>query len=117
MFSRGQSFFQEAEKLWIAQAGRPTLPSIQALLLMCNLYVIKRGVLSLAQLTQPTRSVSCQGDGARGWYLLRQAVQLGEELGLLMHPRGARRRSIGDESSETERVRAITAWGLFCLNL
>lgn len=117
MFSRGQSFFQEAEKLWIAQAGRPTLPNIQALLLMCNVYVIKRGVLCLAQLTEPTRSVSCQGDATRGWYLLRQAVQLGEELGLFMHPRGARLRSIGDETSERERVRAITAWGVFSLNL
>lgn len=44
-FSRGQHFFQEAEKLWTAQRGRQTLSNIQALLMMCSVYVIRCNVL------------------------------------------------------------------------
>lgn len=48
MFSRGNDFFKEAERLWSAEEGRPTLPNIQALLLMSNVYVLdsieRRGV-------------------------------------------------------------------------
>lgn len=38
-FSRGQSFFEEAERLLKPQEGLATLTNIQALLMMCHVYV------------------------------------------------------------------------------
>lgn len=35
---RGEVFLAEAERLWKAQEGRPSLPNIKALLLMCSVY-------------------------------------------------------------------------------
>ncbi|KAJ5088930.1 transcriptional regulator family: Fungal Specific TF [Penicillium argentinense] len=100
MFSRGNDFFKEAERLWVAQEGRPTLPNIQALLLMSNV-------------------VSRQGNTAQGWFMLRQAVHLGEELSLFELPRGAAHLDPGGKIifSGMERVRALAAWAVFTLNL
>lgn len=36
--TRGQNFFEEAERLWKAERGRPTLANIQAVTLMSRLY-------------------------------------------------------------------------------
>lgn len=44
-YFRGEAFFAEAERLWKAQEGRPSLPNIQALLLMCSVYVLHKTIL------------------------------------------------------------------------
>jgi hypothetical protein len=62
------------------------------------------------------RRLSCQGNTSLGWLMLRQAVQLGQDIGLFMLPRAAFPHS-EVMSPEMERVRAITAWGIFSLNL
>ncbi|KAJ5666219.1 Transcription factor [Penicillium maclennaniae] len=121
-FSRGQHFFQEAERLWNAQRGRQTLSNIQALLMMCSVLL-------------------SQGEVQQGWFLLRQAAQMGQDMGLLMLPRVVNpfkeeirfvmpsiselsddhvKREDDDEDSilhQMERIRTITAWGIFNLNL
>lgn len=62
--------------------------------------------------------VSHQGDTARGWYILRQAVQLGKALGLFERPRRARLGLVREAlSSEWKRVCALAAWATFTLNL
>lgn len=48
--------------------------------------------------------------------MLRQAVQMGQDTGLFMLPR-AINTSSQDMSPEMARVRAVTAWGLYSLNL
>lgn len=48
--------------------------------------------------------------------MLRQAVQMGQDIGLFVLPR-AIHASSQDMSPEMERVRAVTAWGLYSLNL
>ncbi|KAJ5324749.1 Transcription factor [Penicillium atrosanguineum] len=120
-FSRGQHFLQEAERLWAAQRGRQTLPNIQALLMMCSVLL-------------------SQGEIQQGWFLLRQAAQMGQDMGLLMLPRTVNpfkeyigfampsaselsddevKRKDGDEGSilhQMEHIRTITAWGIFNLN-
>ena len=60
--------------------------------------------------------LSCQGKASLGWLMLKQAVELAKDLDLFKHPNGLHRprREI---SPEMERVRAITAWGIFSLNL
>lgn len=84
-----------------------------------------------------------QGKVRQGWFLLRQAAQMGQDMGLLMLPRviqpsregmglfvlpGVAGASDDDEiknededegimSPEMERIRTITAWGIFNLNL
>lgn len=40
MNSRGQHFYQEAERLWKAEEGRVTLPNIQGMIFMCYVYVV-----------------------------------------------------------------------------
>lgn len=74
--------------------------------------------MAVGKADQTMCRVSCQGDPARGWYLLRQAVHLGEELSLFMRPRGPHLHSFGEViSSDMDRVSVITAWGIFSLNL
>ncbi|KAJ6108528.1 Transcription factor [Penicillium sp. IBT 18751x] len=121
-FSRGKHFFQEAERLWNAQRGRQTLSNIQALLMMCSVLL-------------------SQGEVQQAWFLLRQAAQMGQDMGLLMLPRFVNpfkeeirfvmpsiselsddhvKREDDDEDSilhQMERIRTITAWGIFNLNL
>ncbi|CEJ59229.1 hypothetical protein PMG11_07860 [Penicillium brasilianum] len=93
-FSRGQSFFEEAERLLKPQEGLATLTNIQALLMM----------------------LSQQGKSSRAWWILRGAVQMAQDMGLFTFPEVAHS-STEAMSPEMERVRAITAWGVFSLNL
>lgn len=82
-----------------------------------------------------------QGEVQQGWFLLRQAAQMGQDMGLLMLPRivNPSKEDIrfampsaselfdddvkcedDDEGStlhQMERIRTITAWGIFNLNL
>ncbi|KAJ5176089.1 uncharacterized protein N7482_001966 [Penicillium canariense] len=97
VFSRGQSFFDEAERLLKPQEGLPSLTNIQALLMMCCV-------------------LSYQGKTSRAWWILRGAVQLAQDMDLFSSPQKAH--PSGEAMSpEMERVRAITAWGIFGLNL
>jgi hypothetical protein len=81
-----------------------------------------------------------QGDIQQGWFLLRQAAQMGQDMGLLMLLRTVNpfngdvgfampsaselsdnnvKRQDGDEGTilhQMERTRTITAWGIFNLN-
>ncbi|KAJ5569742.1 uncharacterized protein N7459_009172 [Penicillium hispanicum] len=91
VFSRGQIFLEEAERLLRAQDGRSTLCNIQALLLMCYLF-------------------SYQGNTNMAWVMLRQGVQHAQDMGLFMLPH-ERGQPEENGSPEMERVRAITAWG------
>ncbi|KAJ5320120.1 hypothetical protein PENANT_c025G05033 [Penicillium antarcticum] len=90
-FSRGRSFFCEAERLWKAEKGRANLTNIQALLLMCCV-------------------LKFQGQVQQGWLMLRQAVRLAEEMGLLDVSTLSRPKN--KMLPEIERVRTITAWGI-----
>ncbi|KAJ5240448.1 transcriptional regulator family: Fungal Specific TF [Penicillium citrinum] len=84
-FSRGDSFFQAAERLWRAQNGRPTLPNIQTLLLMCSVYVSALYCISIhfgKVKAEQKRKLSFQGNNSLRWLTLRQAVQLGQDIGL-----------------------------------
>jgi hypothetical protein len=47
--------------------------------------------------------------------MLQQAIQLAHDIGLFMLPR-AKHRCRENMTSEMERARAITAWGIFSLN-
>jgi hypothetical protein len=88
-------------------------------------------------LIQLHRLVS-QGEVHHGWFLLRQAAQMGQDMGLLMLPRvlnqdmglfvmpvaselsdDVKREDHYEEtlSHQMERVRTTTAWGIFNLNL
>lgn len=57
----------------------------------------------------------CQGRARVSWLTLRQAVQLAQDLGMFRAPRALQ--YWGQLSAETQRVRAITAWGTFMVNL
>ncbi|KAJ5747544.1 uncharacterized protein N7511_009240 [Penicillium nucicola] len=94
-FSRGRNFFCEAKRLWKAENGRANLTNIQALLLMCCV-------------------LKFQGKVDKGWLMLRQAVRLAEEIGILEG--STLPRSEDRILPEIERVRAITAWGILQLN-
>lgn len=89
-------------------------------------------------LIQPHRLAS-QGEVHHGWFLLRQAAQMGQDMGLLMLPRFLNQdmglfvmpvvSELSDDdvkreddyedtlSHQMERVRTTTAWGIFNLNL
>ncbi|KAJ5974241.1 hypothetical protein N7481_011451 [Penicillium waksmanii] len=96
---RGETFFAEAERLWKAQEGRPSLPNIQALLLMCSV-------------------LSCQGKANLGWLMLQQAVQLARDMDLLILPEAPNSKHMFkyDITPDMEHVRNITAWGISSLN-
>ncbi|KAL3467043.1 fungal-specific transcription factor domain-containing protein [Aspergillus heterothallicus] len=94
--SRGQHFFKEAEKQWKAQEGQPSLANIQALALMSH-------------------NLKLQGKDNASWLYLRQAVQLGQDIGIFRSPR--LRHSEWDQMpEELKRASARTAWGVFILN-
>ncbi|KAJ5787765.1 Transcription factor [Penicillium paradoxum] len=97
--SRGQSFFNEAQRLWEADCDDDgdddrEIPKIQALLLMCCVF-------------------KYQGRAKKGWMMLTQAIQLGRDIGLVDAPADSQNKT----SPEVERVRTITAWGIFNLSL
>ncbi|KAJ5473929.1 Transcription factor [Penicillium sp. IBT 31633x] len=96
-FSRGQGFFYEAQRLWEAETDEEDdrdLPKIQALMLMCCV-------------------LKCQGRVKKSWMMLTQAIQLGRDIALFDTPAELQI----NMSPELERVRTITAWGLFNLSL
>ncbi|KAJ5825097.1 Transcription factor [Penicillium robsamsonii] len=90
VFSRGQNFFYEAQRLWEVEDDDHDLPNIQALLLMCCVF-------------------KCQGRVRKSWMMLSQAVQLARDIGLFDAPAGSKNKML----PEMERVRTITAWGVF----
>ncbi|KAK9847630.1 hypothetical protein MYU51_018497 [Penicillium brevicompactum] len=95
-FSKGQLFFDEAQRLWETELETSlspiSLPNIQALLLMCCLFKL-------------------QGRVKKGWVVLGQAVLMAQGIGLFDTP------SMKQDTivSEMEHVRTITAWGIFNL--
>ncbi|KAL2800285.1 fungal-specific transcription factor domain-containing protein [Aspergillus keveii] len=96
VYSRGQHFFEEAERQWKAQEGRPSLANIQALALMSH-------------------NLKLQGKDNASWLYLRQAVQLEQDIGIF--------RSSSSRPSEWDRMSdelkyssARTAWGVFIMN-
>ncbi|KAL4797143.1 fungal-specific transcription factor domain-containing protein [Aspergillus venezuelensis] len=94
--SRGQHFFEEAETRWKAEEGRPSLANIQALVLMSH-------------------NLKLQGKDNASWLYLRQAVQLGQDMGLFSIPKSKH----GDWDQMPEEVRhagARTAWSIFIVN-
>ncbi|KAL4784036.1 hypothetical protein BJX76DRAFT_348164 [Aspergillus varians] len=94
--SLGQHFFEEAETRWKAEEGRPCLANIQALALMSH-------------------NLKLQGKDNASWLYLRQAVQLGQDIGLFNLPRS--RHSDWDHVSDRIRhAGARTAWSIFVLN-
>lgn len=94
--SKGAHFFNEAELLWKAEEGRPSLANIQALALMSHVLKLK-------------------GKPDVGWLLLRQAVQLGQDFGFFQAPRTGHRKW-RDTSVDMQSAGATAAWGLFILN-
>lgn len=60
--------------------------------------------------------LSGQGKLGLGWRRLGQAYLLARDMGLFLGP-GAVYPSQSDMSPEMERIRTITSWGLFSLNL
>ncbi|KAL4944621.1 hypothetical protein BDV06DRAFT_81933 [Aspergillus oleicola] len=94
--SRGQHFFEEAESRWKAEEGRPSLANTQALVLMSH-------------------NLRLQGKDNASWLYLRQAVQLGQDMGLFSLPKS--RHSDWDQMPEQVRhAGARTAWSIFILN-
>ncbi|OQE41917.1 hypothetical protein PENCOP_c004G06245 [Penicillium coprophilum] len=89
-FSRGQNFFREAQRLWEVEDDDPDLPNIQALLLMCCVF-------------------KCQGRIKKSWMVLSQAVQMARDIGLFDTLAVLKDKTL----PEMERVRTITAWGVF----
>lgn len=73
--------------------------------------------MAVEEADQAMCRVSCQGDTTRGWYILRQAVHLGQELGLFTFPNNVHLPSFGESLPERDRISAITAWGIFSSNL
>ncbi|RAK71240.1 putative C6 transcription factor [Aspergillus fijiensis CBS 313.89] len=92
--TRGQNFFEEAERLWKAERGRPTLANIQAVTLM-------------------SRFLQFQGQRQASWLMLKQAVQLAKDIGLFHSPR---RHWGSDMPAKTRHVYAVAAWGLYIMN-
>jgi hypothetical protein len=60
------------------------------------------------------RRLKSQGQVGQGWLMLRQAVRLAEQMRIL-HP-STLSRPKNKMLPEIERVRTITAWGIFHLN-
>ncbi|OJJ52511.1 hypothetical protein ASPSYDRAFT_62822 [Aspergillus sydowii CBS 593.65] len=95
--SRGQNFFREAEKCWRAEEGRPSLANIQALILMSH-------------------NLKLQGKDNSSWLHLRQAVQIGQDIGLFKFPRS--KHCEWDRMPEhVKRASSQTAWAIFILNM
>ncbi|KAJ6032138.1 Transcription factor [Penicillium herquei] len=98
-FSRGQSFLAETERLLRVEEGAPRLTTVQALLLMCCV-------------------LFCQGKGNMSWLMLGQAIHMGKDLGLFRHHRNRNAKYKGKRlSQEMERVRTITAWAIFNMDI
>lgn len=113
MDSRGQHFFQEAERLWKAEEGKASLPNIQGVILMGCLYVSCLDKAPEApSLTR--RSLNCQGKSRASWLMVRQAVELAQDFGMFRDPRTDRKETQG--SAELHKVSVVTAWGIFILN-
>lgn len=94
--SKGANFFYEAERLWKAEEGRPSLANIQALALLSHVLKLK-------------------GRPNVSWLMLRQAVQLGQDFGLFQAPR-TEHSKWKDMPVDVRSVGVSTAWGLFVLN-
>ncbi|KAI9934662.1 hypothetical protein MW887_000279 [Aspergillus wentii] len=95
--SRGRLFYMEAEKLWRSEEGRATLPNIQGVALMAHF-------------------LKCQGKSRPAWLMLKQGVQLAQDFGLFQSPK-AFRPPWKEMSEDIQHVSAVTAWGVFILNL
>ncbi|KAJ9492298.1 hypothetical protein VN97_g902 [Penicillium thymicola] len=92
VFSRGQNFFHEAQRLWEVEDDGHDLTNIQALLMMCCVF-------------------TCQGRVQKSWMMLCQAVQLARDIGLFDIPAVSKKML-----PDMERVRTITAWGVFSMS-
>ncbi|KAJ5402481.1 Transcription factor [Penicillium crustosum] len=92
VFSRGQNFFDEAQNLWEVEDDGHDLPTIQALLIMCCV-------------------LKYQGRVKKSWMMLCQAVQLARDIGLFDISAVSKK-----VLPELERVRTITAWGVFSMS-
>ncbi|KAL4927586.1 putative C6 transcription factor [Aspergillus undulatus] len=94
--TRGKHFFEEAEMRWRAEEGQPSLVNIQALVLTSH-------------------NLKLQGKDNASWLYLRQAVQLGQDMGLFNLPKSAH--SDWDQMPDYIRhAGARTAWSIFILN-
>ncbi|BCS27740.1 fungal specific transcription factor domain-containing protein [Aspergillus puulaauensis] len=94
--SRGQNFFREAEGRWRAEEGRPSLANIQALALMSH-------------------NLNLQGKDNSSWLHLRQAVQLGQDIGIFESPPSPY--CEWDRMPDhVKRTSAKTGWAIFILN-
>lgn len=60
--------------------------------------------------------LSGQGKFDLGWMRLNQALVLARDMGLFLGPEAVQP-SQSDMSPEMERIRTVTSWGLFNLNL
>ncbi|KGO76941.1 Transcription factor, fungi [Penicillium italicum] len=90
VFSRGQNFFQEAQRLWEVEDDNHDLPNVQALLMMCCVFKF-------------------QGRARKSWMMLSQAIQLARDIGLFDTPSLSNKKML----PEMERARTITAWGVY----
>ncbi|KAI9368826.1 fungal-specific transcription factor domain-containing protein [Aspergillus egyptiacus] len=94
--SRGLDFFEEAEERWKAEEGRPSLANVQALALMSH-------------------NLKLRGKDNASWLHLRQAVQLGQDIGIFTPP-GSRPNDWDQMPEHRKHASARIAWGIFILN-
>ncbi|KAL4910473.1 hypothetical protein BDW74DRAFT_186448 [Aspergillus multicolor] len=94
--SRGYHFFEEAEIRWKTEEGRPSLANIQALALMSHYLTL-------------------QGKDNASWLYIRQAVQLGQDIGLFNIPRSGHN-NWDRLSDHMQHSSARMAWSLFVMN-
>ncbi|KAF7586010.1 hypothetical protein BBP40_009716 [Aspergillus hancockii] len=93
--TKGVPFFNEAEALWKAEEGRPSLANIQALALISHMLEL-RGKVNIS------------------WLTLRQAVQLGQDSGMFQVPRTGHFKW-KDTPAVLQSAGAISAWGQMSL--
>ncbi|TQB67506.1 hypothetical protein MPDQ_005421 [Monascus purpureus] len=92
----GLHFYIEADRLWRAEEGTISLANIQGLAIMCHV-------------------LKCQGKNGASWLMLRQAVQLAQDFGMFQGPR--LHANWKEMDADMQRICAITAWGIFIMNL
>ncbi|PLB48051.1 C6 transcription factor [Aspergillus steynii IBT 23096] len=93
--SKGKHFFTEAERLWEAEDGHASLSNIQAIAIMSCVLSFQAKKTS--------------------WLMLRQAVQLAQDIGMFQTPRSGHQ-EWKKTHMEVQYAGVITAWGIFALN-
>ncbi|KAJ9297413.1 transcriptional regulator family: Fungal Specific TF [Paecilomyces variotii] len=95
--SRGQHFHAEAERLWKEEDGKVSLTNLQGVILMVS-------------------TLNLWGKDKLCWLMLRQAVQMAQDLELLQASELSSDIWQGPRSKSMEQSSALTACGLFILN-